>query len=192
MSKAVWIIRDEHQRYGAVLNLVRNLITRADAGPATIDVDLLDLAFDYIVDFIDTYHHPKEDDYLFRLVRRRSSEADAIIAELEGEHGDGERKISALRLLLDRLRQDRTDKHFIAFKAAALDYIDFEAQHAMKENDRLLPIAERVLTPADWSEIEAAFADNDDPAFGDRPRAKFAAMMAQIVRRAPAPYGYRT
>ena len=54
----------------------------------------------------------------------------------------------------------------------------------MKENDRLLPIAEWVPTPADWSEIEAVC--------GDKPRAKFTAMMARIVRRAPAPYGYRT
>ena len=66
MSKAVWIIRDEHRRYGAVLNMVRNLLKQAGAAGEGVDGELVESAFDYVEEFIDTFHHPKEDAYLFR------------------------------------------------------------------------------------------------------------------------------
>ena len=190
MSKAIWIIREEHQRYGSVLNLVRNLLDDAGEEHWSLDPELLERAFDYVEEFIDEYHHPKEDDFLFRAVRRRSREANALVEELEAQHVDGARMMTELRAALTAWRQTRSDLDFRVFRDLARTYIDFEGRHAMKENDELIPIAEKALTYEDWATIDAAFENNDDPAFGAAPQAKFRDMLAEIARRAPAPYGH--
>ena len=190
MSKAIWIIREEHQRYGSVLNLVRNLLDDAGEDHSSLDPELLERAFDYVEEFIDEYHHPKEDDFLFRAVRRRSREANALVEELEAQHVDGARMMTELRAALTAWRQTRSDLDFRVFRDLARTYIDFEGRHAMKENDELIPIAEKALTYEDWATIDAAFENNDDPAFGAAPQAKFRDMLAEIARRAPAPYGH--
>ena len=66
-------------------------------------------------------------------------------------------------------------------------YIDFATRHAMKENNELIPIAERVLTYEDWAAVDAAFETNDDPAFGAAPQARFANLLRELERQALAP-----
>lgn len=188
--KAVWIIRDEHRRYGAVLGMVRQLICTPGAGPANVDLGLIGLALDYVAEFVGKFHHPKEDRYLFRLVRTRTSGADAILNELEEQHVRGEHKLREIGAMLETLQREPTLDHFARFRDDVLSYIEFETAHAMLESRNLLPIAERVLTSEDWAEIDAAFLNNDDPVFGTAPREKFEHLLQEIANRAPAPHGY--
>ncbi len=62
-------------------------------------------------------------------------------------------------------------------------------QHPREDPCPLLPLAERVLTGADWEAIDAAFKANDDPLFGPQPGEEFRALFQRIVTRAPAPIG---
>jgi hemerythrin-like domain-containing protein len=189
MARAIWIIKDEHARYGAVLSLVRGLLTDPAADERSIDTGLMALALDYVAEFVATFHHPKEDRYLFRLLRERAPETSASIDALSAQHQLGDRKLTSLRVRLEALQRRPSAERFHRFKADALAYIDFETMHATRESRELLPIAERVLTAADWAEIDAAFAANDDPAFGDRPRQRFERMLSALANRAPSPYG---
>lgn len=190
MKKAVAIIREEHRRYGSVLGLVRNLLEDAAEAQRSLDPELLERAFDYVEEFIDQYHHPKEDDFLFRAVRRRSREANSLVEALEAEHVAGNRMLTELRAALAAWRETRSELDFEVFRDLTRTYIDFEAQHAMKENNELIPIAERVLTYEDWAAVDAAFENNDDPAFGAAPQARFANLLRELEHQASAPYGH--
>jgi len=189
MAGAVWIIRDEHSRYGAVLSLIRSLLNEPGADEDSVDTGLIALALDYVAEFVATFHHPKEDRYLFRLVRARAPETGAVIDALAAEHLQGDRKLTALRVRLEALQRRPSPERFARFKADALAYVDFETMHAMKESRELLPVAERVLTADDRVELDAAFASNDDPAFGSEPKQRFERMLSALANRAPAPYG---
>jgi hemerythrin-like domain-containing protein len=189
MARATWIIRDEHAHYGAVLSLVRGLLTDPGADERSIDTGLLALALDYVAEFVATFHHPKEDRYLFRLLRERAPEMGAVIDALAAEHQLGDRKLTALRVRLEALQRRPSADRFARFKADALAYIDFETNHAVREAREVLPVAERVLSAGDWLEIDGAFADNDDPAFGARPRQRFERMLSALANRAAAPNG---
>ena len=72
----------------------------------------------------------------------------------------------SVRAALTAWRETRSDLDFRVFRDLAMTYIDFETRHAMKENDHLIPIAEKALTYEDWETIEAAFENNQDPACG--------------------------
>ena len=83
--EAIQIIKDEHLAISAVLYSLRYLV-KAMRGGATPNFPLLRAILDYIVSYPDRWHHPKEDKYLFAAVKRRTQEADALIAKLEREH----------------------------------------------------------------------------------------------------------
>jgi hypothetical protein len=57
-----------------------------------------------------------------------------------------------------------------------------------KEEQALLPLAEKHLTAEDWAAIEAAFAANDDPLAGAAER-DFQHLFQRIAEIAPAPVG---
>ena len=53
-----------------------------------------------------------------------------------------------------------------------------------------MPAAQRALTDADWHQLDAAFAANQDPLTGQHPpSADDDGLFALILRRAPAPVG---
>jgi hemerythrin-like domain-containing protein len=49
-------------------------------------------------------------------------------------------------------------------------YADVQWEHMRKEEDVLLPLAERSLDAGDWRRIAAAFQENDNPLFGLKPK----------------------
>ena len=57
--------------------------------------------------------------------------------------------------LVEQLIEDATMPRD-AFIKAAVDYVDFQRNHMMREVSDVLPAALRVLTAEDWAELEAA------------------------------------
>ena len=62
-------------------------------------------------------------------------------------------------------------------------------QHKAPEERELLPLAEKVLTDADWNELDAAFRTNRDPLTGEPPDAQYQSLFTRIVNALPAPIG---
>jgi branched-chain amino acid transport system ATP-binding protein len=52
-----------------------------------------------------------------------------------------------------------------------------------------MPRSRLHLTAQDWKEIDAAFADNDDPLLGADARDSFRQLFRRIVNLAPPPLG---
>ena len=184
---AIQVIRDEHLAISAVLYSLRYLVRAMRRGERP-DFELLKALLDYIVSYPDRWHHPKEDKYLFTAVRRRTHEADALIDKLEREHQLGYPMIEQLKADLTAFHGGNEAARDRFFDTAER-YAELEWQHLQTEEDVFLPIAERVLTAADWVEIDAAFAENDNPLFGIKPRDEAEALYQKILSLAPAPLG---
>ena len=188
MPAALSVIRDEHRSLVAVLQGLQFLVRDIRDRGVEPDFDLFSLIVDYIEIFPEKLHHPKENDYLFKAVRTRTAEANAVLDELEREHARCDALIHSLRHALARYRVGGA-QGFEAFAAAVDDYLDFHWKHMRKEEDVVIPLAERVLTDSDWTTIDAAFKANDDPLFGPQPKQEFRTLFQLIVTRAPAPLG---
>ncbi len=188
MSRAANIIRNEHRAIAAVLHGLKYFAREAQASGTLPDFALLSLMLDYIDGFPEMFHHPKEDRYLFPAVRRRAPEMAATIDELEREHSEGAELIRELRRALWRYR-DEGGAGLPAFAAAVNRYTEFHWSHMRKEEDQILAVAERALSPADWRPIDAAFQANADPLFGEARQRQFDRLFSQIVRLAPPPIG---
>lgn len=186
--EAIRIIKDEHFAIAAVLHALRHLINEIHAG-AEPNFPLLKAILDYIVAYPDHWHHPKEDKYLFAAVRRRSPDTEALVAKLEREHALGYPMIETMKQqLLCYQANDPGAKEDFFF--TAVRYIDFEYAHMKTEEEVLIPLAESLLQPEDWAEIDATFLENDNPLFGIKPKEEAELLYQRILELAPAPIGY--
>lgn len=186
--EAATIIRDEHRSLGAVVHAMQFLLREIRDRGLAPDYRLLHAMLYYIREFPERLHHPKEDRHLFAAVKRRTHEADAVIAELEREHAQGESLLNDLTVALS-VYEAGVPNGLERFAASAEKFADFYWQHMQKEEDRVLPVAERVLTDEDWHEIHAAFSVNRDPNYAADGEEEFRRLFTRIVNLAPAPIG---
>jgi hemerythrin-like domain-containing protein len=185
---ALTIIRNEHQAIAAVLHALTHLVRGIREQGAKPDFQSLRALLFYIEAYPERLHHPKESDRLFRRLRARSAEADAILEQLDAEHARGENETRQLQhLLLEYEMLGPT--RFAAFDAGLASFAAHYLEHMRTEEERVLPLATRVLTADDWAGIDAAFAANRDPLTGHPPEREFALLFRRIVDLLPPPLG---
>ena len=186
--EAATILRDEHRSLGAVVHALQFLVREIHDKGRTPDFRLLHAMLYYIREYPERLHHPKEDRYLFAALKRRTHEADAIIADLEREHAQGEELLNDLTVALSIFEAGAKEGQQ-RFSREVSRFADFYWSHMQKEEDQVLPVAERALTADDWRGIHAAFAANQDPNFSGDAQDEFRRLFTRIVNLTPAPLG---
>lgn len=188
MPSAINVIRSEHRSIAAVLHGLLYLVGEIRAGRSAARFDVLRAMVHYIDAFPERLHHPKEDRYLFVILRQRTREADSVLDRLEQQHRQGAEMIRDIEQALLHYEQGGAE-FFEAFASRAAEYADFHWQHMREEEEVILPLAERVLTAKDWSVIDDAFAGNDDPLMGTEARRNYQQLFTRIVMLTPPPLG---
>jgi hemerythrin-like domain-containing protein len=186
--KALRTIREEHRTLAAVLHGMLHIVREAGNRATEADFRVLEAMVYYIDTFPERFHHPKEDRYLFRLLRQRSPQAAALVDRLGSEHCAGAEKVRSLEQALARFHAGG-ESEFSDFRAAAEAYVRFHLDHMRAEERELLPLAEKHLTAADWNEIDAAFEGHSDPLLGVAAGERYDALFSRIVALAPPPIG---
>jgi branched-chain amino acid transport system ATP-binding protein len=187
MTLAIASIQKDHQRFDALLACFEAVLENAENGvPA--NGDLLNAMVDYVESFMDQYHHPKEDEYLFRVLRKRQPELESILNDLREDHYQGRRRLDEVKQALAAF-----DSHgaqaLAPLRKAVAEYVAFERKHIGTEEREVLPKARESLTHEDWEEINAAFAANQDPLFSDNRQRRFDLLFNTIEHLAPPPFG---
>ena len=186
--RAIGIIEDEHRSLAAVLHGLLYLIREIRLRGAAPDFELLGAMLHYVDAFPERFHHPKEDAHLFRCLRERDPGSSALLDRLEEEHREGARRIRDLHEALLRYQREGAGA-FGEFAQRVADYANFHWEHMRAEEQEVLPRARRRLTRSDWAEIDAAFADNNDPLLGAGAREDYRQLFRTIVNLAPPPLG---
>ena len=187
MNQAIRILRDEHRSIAAVLHGLQHLARAAQDSAARPRFEVFRAMIHYIDAFPERLHHPKEDAYLFALLAQRAPEAVPLVDALRAEHVEGAKRVRDLENAV--AEYERTWPLWAGpFVAAVDDFAAFHWNHMRREEQELLPLAERALTEEDWRVIGDAFAGNDDP-IADLREQDFALLYSRIVSIAPAPIG---
>jgi len=184
---AIQKIHEEHRSIAAVLHALKSLARDAQDARVKPRFEVFHAILHYIDEYPEQLHHPKEDDVLFPIVAARATQARKLIDSLRAEHKEGARLIRELERSLV-LFEDSWPAGAPKFLQAVDGYAEFHWRHMRKEEEELLPLAERHLSPQDWKMVDAAFDANEDPVAGVREK-DFHALFSRIVRLAPAPVG---
>lgn len=187
MHKAIAIIYAEHRSLSAVLSGL-NSLARLACDPQTRPDFAVLRAMVYCIDaFPERLHHPKEDAHLFAKLVERDPGSRELVELLKAEHVTGARLVRELELALHEFEAvwpQGAEK----FAAVVASYLQFHWMHMRREEQELLPRAERALTSEDWLELESVFAANNEP-IADLQSTDFKALFQRILHLAPAPVG---
>ena len=187
MKEAIAILKSEHRSIAAVRNGLKELARVAHDSQRRPRFQVLRSMVRYIDEYPEKLHHPKEDEYLFARLAARAPEARLLIEELQAEHEEGTRLIRELERALLFFEEDWPGGAR-EFQQAVEAYAAFHWKHMRKEEEQILPLAERHLTAEDWKLIDAAFAANQDPIAGLQQR-DLENLFTRIVNLAPQPVG---
>jgi branched-chain amino acid transport system ATP-binding protein len=184
MRAALSVIDAEHRGFATVLHALRRHLGPVREGRQPPNHDLFGTILTYADSFMERFHHPKEDEHLFRAVRSRTAEADAVLLRLQHEHASGP---AELRRLHEALGQSRSGAAAEVAEFAALleSYIAGQEAHMRLESGTVFPIARRVLTPSDWEGIDQAFHGHSDPFFGAGPQGRTGSLFSPLFGFAP-------
>jgi hemerythrin-like domain-containing protein len=189
MSHAtIRIIREEHSALSAMLRSILLLLAQHRKHGTLPDFTVLRSMLFYVDEFPEKRHHRKESELLFPKLRARTPLSRELLDRLDEDHGRGERNIRDLEHALlgfEMMGEPRRQ----AFEQAAERYVGFYLAHMALEEQQVLPLAERVLTDADWAELDEAFLANRDPLTGHAPAQDYRALFTRIVNLVPAPIG---
>lgn len=190
MQGAIVTMRAEHRSLAAVLDALVHVAGDLLKPGNKADIPTLSALLQYIDSYPNQFHHPKEDNYLFRLLRVRAPDAQNLLLALEAEHRMNTELMAGLYQSFAVLADSPGDRSVAGrFERLAGEYARFHWSHMRLEEEQIFPLAEQKLLPIDWLEIDAAFADNRDPLFGMAAKSHYADLVRRIVNRVPEPIG---
>ena len=141
---------------------------------------LLESAFDYLLDYPDQCHHPKEDLVYRKLLSRFPDMAESL-KDLADEHQKLARLTRNLhRALRESPEGSATAKAGLADQLAA--FVDFYRLHILLEEQHFFPVALQRLSRHDFAEIDFTLFDQPDHLFNREAEQKFAALHEAIMQ----------
>lgn len=181
---ALRIIHAEHQALAGVLNALLAHLAESHRQGTLPDFALLRAMVFYVDEFPQKRHHQKETELLFPKLRARTPLLRSQLDRLDDDHAHGERHIRELEhaLLAYEMMGEPRRKHL---ERLAQRHVDLYLSHMRIEEREILPVAERVLTPEDWAELNQAFMSNRDPLTGHDPEDSYHALFARIAQALP-------
>jgi hemerythrin-like domain-containing protein len=183
-NAALTRLRDEHRALARVIEALETVTAQIAETGLEPDFPLLAAMIYYIDAVPEKLHHPKEDRFLFAVLRERSSEAAPLIARLEREHQRSPQLVAELERTLVHWQGGASDG-LDAFALALSRFCEFSWGHMRTEETALLPLAEQCLTDDDWLAMADAFGANGDPLFGGVRRNEFDRLYHRIANLAP-------
>ncbi|KAI3611258.1 Repair of Iron Centers di-iron protein (plasmid) [Cupriavidus necator H850] len=178
---AAW--HSDHIHFASLLDLLEKKVSNFHQGEQP-DYGLMATIIQYLRNYGDCVHHPRED-VAYALLVERDPGTRIIISRLLQEH----RVIATVGAeLLDRLREAQSEvvTSRAALEAAAAMYLVYYRNHLSTEEKQVMPRAARFLTEADWAEIAATDPASADPLFGANVQKRFATLRKQIDSEANA------
>jgi hemerythrin-like domain-containing protein len=159
-------LRGDHGRFGRVLALIGRHASALGERPDEAVLELLREAVDYIVNFQNRYHHPREDRMFDRMARKSAEHANALRV-LRRDHEQSNRAGQELFAAIDRLRARPASGP--ARKALARELQTFALQmreHIRREDELMYSNARSILAAADWQAIVRSSPTPPDPLRG--------------------------
>jgi hemerythrin-like domain-containing protein len=163
-QSALAIIEAEHAAFDGALSWILGQLALASAHRIAPDPGIFEQGLAFIATFMERFHHPKEDEFLFKAVRERTRDADEVLATLQQQHAQMPEDFRNLRLALSGARRGSSSQ-LDDFTQLMERFARAQADH-MRLEGGVFATAERVLRLSDWDVIDVAFRANCDPLFG--------------------------
>lgn len=106
--------------------------------------------------FTEIYHHPKEDDILYPLLRNRSETLSGeLLYEICDNHDD-------FKIMIGNIEDTYLCYHYDELRNATDIYIQALEKHIRRENEIVLSVALTLLDETEWETVLNQFNEHDE------------------------------
>lgn len=164
MPEVLARLHKEHADFARLLDLLdRQQALFADG---VADYDMIGAILQYVMEYPDAVHHPKED-LIYNVLRSRDPGLAAEVGNLEEDHRELAELTRSLAELIDRaVAEVPVDRATV--RDLTREFIRRYRHHISREELHVFPTALQVLSDRDWAEIDAGLVgDMGDPLFGE-------------------------
>ena len=172
---------EEHHYFNRLLRLLQREV-EVFATAETPNYELMLDIIDYLRDYADQVHHPREDEAFRRLVRHRA-DREIPVARLRQEHRVIAHAGTTLKHLLEEAAADAVVSRS-EIEVAAATYLVYYGNHIALEEEDILPLAAATLDAEDWKAVRDAAPAGHDPLFGPNPQERFRELRRRIALEA--------
>jgi len=153
----------EHDHIRKTLNLLEMQFLDLCRG-RTPDLSMMRSIIVYIQEYPEQAHHPLED-MIFSILLEREEKV-MLLQNLMTEHTELELVTRKLRDSLESYIKGSFSKEMLKHQLST--FLIRQRKHLYSEEIEIYPLAQRILTKADWKKIQSAAPHRDDPVFGER------------------------
>lgn len=153
MRRSLRILRTEHMALRGVARVLRMEGLVLERGGA-VDREILVDIVDYLREFPMRFHHPKEEQALFAVLRGRSEAMDRLIDNLCAQHASEAELVSKL----ERAVEAHAAGDNAPLVSIAQVYGRSLEDHIHTEEAELFPLAVHLLPEAAWADVDNEMA----------------------------------
>ena len=179
MSEVMKQLREEHQGVAELLDALEHQISVSDTMERP-DYDVLTALAEYFVVFYNRCHRAKEI-LIYRKMHERNPTLAQMMTDLEAEQEEISTLARHFQKAVQNVLQDAEISRS-AFDEVVLHFVRDQRRYMKMEEERFFPLAQQILTPDDWVEIDERIAREDDPVFGVDVSQESAALRDKILK----------
>lgn len=193
MHNIIDALHTDHVNFARLLTLLDQQLAVLKEGGMP-DFELMLDTVDYLQNYADLYHHPRED-LIFRFFLERSDVAHEAIEELRRQHRSLWESTNRLRLAIDGILHGEIVPRSDFIDQTAV-YLAEQQQHLNEEEGYILPLLKQALSDQEWEDLTQTLPFRADPLFGPSVEQQYRALYTRIVadptacRPAADPSGY--
>jgi len=178
MHRILAELHQDHVNLSRLLNVLeRELYVFRRQG--TPDYPLMLDVVDYVENYPDLIHHPRED-IIFKVYLERGRKGEETLLRLMDEHQVLVRLSRDMRNLLEQLVQGSIIPRRMLEDAVA-DYLIRQRGHLDAEEGDVFALLNRALKAEDWERIAQSIPSAADPLFGEQVNQRYRAIFRQIL-----------
>lgn len=174
-------LHKDHVHLEKVFNILDQQIEllSSDSNP---DYYLMADITNYIQNYPDLIHHPKEN-RVYDVYKQRSNEAADIVAQLQKDHQTLPVETNALQNLLETAANSAIFLSRNKIQDEVKNFLRIERKHMNLEENILFPLILKTLTDDDWKILESDTTEINDPLFGGSIEARYKNLYESIKRQ---------
>jgi hemerythrin-like domain-containing protein len=179
--KPTEILMEEHRVIERVLTALERAAGRLSRGEEVYLRFFIGTSV-FIKNFVDDYHHKKEEGVLFpALVENGLNDEAGPVAMMLAEHEEERRLSQRMRQMTERLQAGDAHARDLVIQSG-LGYVRLVRQHIIKEDNVLFPVADKVIPVNQQDQIIEAFNRIKYVEDGEELHAKYYGLADRLVQ----------
>ncbi|WP_432695795.1 hemerythrin domain-containing protein [Marinobacterium sp. YM272] len=159
-------LHQEHVNLKRLLDMLSRKIEKFRGGTHP-NFQLMDDVVEYVGNYADTYHHPREDK-MFEFFKGRDTDVDKLMLDCEKDHVDLKQLSTHLSEAIEGVLHDAAVVPMDQLIDQLDQFVGREKEHLNYEESKVFPALEKLASDKDWKALDEELPAPSDPLFGSK------------------------